>query len=130
MNNNPVSATERLYRRGYSTPEKKYMNPDGTATSRVFKLREKDQGQLSVDVQSLTTPEQSIGDTSQYMLFELPNEAVLSLGLKSYYDPLPDNVAHAYIWGMTMEDDIAPGQLARASKRVYIAAVPGEDLSD
>ncbi|HEY5370639.1 MAG TPA: hypothetical protein VIJ75_16765 [Hanamia sp.] len=40
-----VIAQEWLYRRGFSTPEKKYMNPDGTATSRVFKLRAKDNGE-------------------------------------------------------------------------------------
>ena len=44
--------------------ERKYMNPDGTATSRVFKLRDKDNGQLSVDVKSLTTSEQAVGDSS------------------------------------------------------------------
>lgn len=118
MNNNPVNAVERFYRRGYSTPEKKYMNPDGTATSRVFKLRDKDNGQLSVDVKSLTTPQQAVGDPTKYMLFELSNADVLSLGLVSYYDPLPNNAAHAYIWGMTLDDDILPGLLARTSKRV------------
>ncbi len=118
MNNNPVNAAERFYRRGYSTPEKKYMNPDGTATSRVFKLRDKDNGQLSVDVKSLTTPQQAVGDPTKYMLFELSNADVLSLGLESYYDPLPNNAAHAYIWGMTLNDDILPGLLARTSKRV------------
>jgi hypothetical protein len=121
MDKRPVNATERFYRRGYSAPERKYMNPDGTATSRVFKLREKDNGQLSVDVQSLTTPEKAVGDPLKYFLFDLPNEAVLSIGLKSYYDKLADNPAHAIICGMTMEDDIMPGQLARSSKRVYIA---------
>jgi hypothetical protein len=98
------------------------MNPDGTATSRVFKLREKDNGQLSVDVQSLTTPEKAVGDLLKYFLFDLPNEAVLSLGLESYHDELPDNPAHAFISGMIMEDDIMPGQLARLSKRVYITS--------
>ncbi len=120
MDKKSVKATERFYRRGYSTPERRYMNPDGTATSRVFKLREKDNGQLSVDVQSLTTPEKAVGDPSKYFLFGLPNETVLSIGLESYHDELPDNSAHAFIWGMTMEDDIMPGQLARLSKRVYI----------
>ena|SRR5215213_7189846 len=119
MDKRSVNIAERFYRRGYSTPERKYMNPDGTATSRVFKLREKDNGKLSVDVQSLTTPEKAIGDISKYVIFDLPNEAVLALGLESYHDELPDNPAHAIILGMTMEDDIMPGKLARASKRIY-----------
>ena len=42
----PVDRQEWLFRRGRATPEKNYMNPDGTATSRVFKLREKDNGEL------------------------------------------------------------------------------------
>jgi hypothetical protein len=69
-----VAPLEWLYRRGYSSPEKKYMNPDGTATSRVFKLREKDHGELSVDVKSMTTVEASVGDASQFMLFEIANQ--------------------------------------------------------
>lgn len=119
MDKRQVSKTERFYRRGYSNPERRYMNPDGTATSRVFKLREKDQGQLSVDVQSLTTPETAIGDPTKYFLFDISNEVVLNLGLESFHDELPNNPAHAYIWGMSIEDEIMPGKLARASKRVY-----------
>lgn len=49
-----VATDEWLFRRSF-LPEKKYMAPDGSATSRVFKLREKDNGELSVDVKSLTT---------------------------------------------------------------------------
>ena len=98
------------------------MNPDGTATSRVFKLREKDVGELSVDVKSMTTVEVSIGDPDKYYLFEVPNEAVVEIELKSYHDPLEDgsNDAHAVIIGMSIEDDIKPGILARKSKRVLV----------
>jgi hypothetical protein len=73
MNNERLSvdSTEWLYRRSYSSPEKNYLNPDGSATSRVFKLREKDHGELSVDVKSLTTPANSIGDASKFILFEI-----------------------------------------------------------
>ncbi len=122
----PVSFDEWLYRRGHSTPEKKYMNPDGTATSRVFKLREKDNGELSVDIKSLTTPHKSVGDQSLYMLFEVLNEEVLAIELKTYHDPytIPphqfENVAHGVIVGMELEDDITPGLLARKSRRVFL----------
>jgi len=117
-----VSPNEWLYRRGYSTPIKKYMNPDGTATSRVFKLREKDNRELSVDVKSLSTPLKSVGDRDRFFLFEFSNRVVEENGLNSYYDPLPEgkNDAHAVIIGMTIEDEILPGLLARKSKRVYI----------
>lgn len=118
----PVSLDEWLYRRSYSSPEKKYMNPDGSATSRVFKLREKDQGDLSVDVKSMTTAELSVGDPMRFFLFEVSNKLVNDLELESFHDPLEggSNDAHAVITGMTMEDDILPGLLARASKKVLL----------
>ncbi|HUZ60674.1 MAG TPA: hypothetical protein VMU83_18020 [Hanamia sp.] len=117
-----VITQEWLYRRGFSTPEKRYMNPDGTATSRVFKLRAKDNGELSVDVKSMITPEKAVGDPTRYFLFELANEDVEKLELQSYHDSLPDgsNDAHAVIIGMTIDDEIKPGLLARKSKRVYL----------
>jgi hypothetical protein len=120
-----VSIDKWLYRRSFCDPFKKYLNPDGSATSRCFKLRDKDNGELSVDVQSLTTPEIAILDRTKYLLFELPNEAVLSISapkLTTYYDPLPagKNDSHAVIVGMTIDDDVSPGILARATKRVLI----------
>ncbi len=119
-----VSEDEWLYRRCY-LPEKKFMNPDGTATSRVFKLREKDNGELSVDVKSMTTPEKSVGDKSKFFLFEIQNKVVLQigeLGLSTYHDPISDgsNNAHAVIIGISLEDDITPGLLAKASKKVVV----------
>lgn len=118
-----VGEDEWLYRRSW-LPEKKYLNPDGTATSRVFKLKEKDSGELSVDVKSMTTAEKAVTDMARFFLFELPNAEVLKLKepqLYTYYDPLPDglNDAHAVIIGMNMEDEITPGLLARKSRRVY-----------
>ena len=116
----PVSIKEWLYRRSYCLPERKYCNPDGTATSRVFKLREKDNGRLSVDIKSLTTPEKCIMDSSKFILFEISNEIVEKQGLKTIHDPLDDgtNDAHALLIGMSMEDDVVPGILARKSLRV------------
>lgn len=96
------------------------MNPDGTATSRVFKLREKDNGKLSVDVKSLTTPEISINDPKKYMLFEVSVSHVDSVELSSFYDPKDNNPAHAYIFGMDIEDEIKPALLAKKSRRVFV----------
>jgi len=118
-----VDENEWLYRRGYASPEKKYMNPDGTATSRVFKLREKEKD-LSVDVKSMTSPETSVKDPQKFMLFEIAHRQVLDLNLQAVHDPLPNehnleaNPAHALIVGMDPEDEIMPGLLARASRRV------------
>lgn len=115
-----VSPSEWLYRRSW--PGKQYMNPDGTATSRVFKLREKDNGELSVDVKSLTTAVASVTDPEKFNLFEVPNKVVEENELKTFHDPLPDgaNNAHAVIIGLTIEDDIKPGILARNCNRVNI----------
>ena len=71
----------------------------------------------------MTTAEQSVGDKERFFLFELPNRSVTEITdpqLSTYHDPLPDgsNNAHAVIKGMTMEDDITPGLLARASRKV------------
>ncbi|MDN3658939.1 hypothetical protein QWZ08_25065 [Ferruginibacter paludis] len=119
----PVDLSEWLYRRGYSNPVRRYMNPDGTATSRVFKLRENDNGELSVDVKSLTNASASIVDPSKYFLFEISNISVLEIEpLNTLHDPLSDgtNPAHAAVIGLTLEDEIKPGLLARKSKRVYL----------
>lgn len=120
MDNLRIPPSELLYRIGYISPEKKFMNPDGTATSRVFKLREKDNGKLSVDVKSLTSAMIAIKNPNEYMLFEVLVFNIETLGLSSYYDPKEDNAAHAYIFGMDLDDDITPGLLARKAKRIYI----------
>lgn len=117
-----VAKGEFLFRRGYSTPEKKYVNPDGTATSRVFKLREKDDGELSVDVVSLTTPEKSVGDSTRFMLFKIKADSVYEIELEPIHKPESDgsNDAHAVIIGMSLDDDIKPSLLAKKSNRVYL----------
>ena len=122
-----VNSDEWLYRRSYCSPEKKYCNPDGTATSRAFKLRESDNNELSVDVKSLSGPEISIKDSTKYFLFEIANKSVEDIGLETFHDPdeTGGNTAHAVILGMTMEDEVSPVLLAKKSKRVILNEVPG-----
>jgi len=109
-----------LYRRAYSRPgDKRFTNPDGTATSRAFALRT-GEAELSVDVASLTTPEISIKDPQKYNLFEIAVKSVENLELQVFHDPFEGNEAHAGIAGMTEEDDITPGLLARSSRRVNV----------
>lgn len=121
-----VSLEEWVYRRGYNTPARKFLNPDGTATSRVFKLRSADAGKLSVDVKSLTTANAAISALDRYFLFEISVKNIASLDLETYYDPLTlaehgaENPAHAYISGLDEEDDILPIQLASFSRRVIV----------
>ena len=125
MKGEKVASDKNLFRRGYGPPNKHYLNPDGSATSRVFRLREKDEGSLSVDVKEMTTPKKSIGDESKFVLFEVAVSIVEQISLVTLHDPLTleehgrDNPAHALILGLEIEDDIKPGLLARASRRVY-----------
>jgi len=113
-----VSLLYTLYRRAYGSPARKFCNPDGSATSRVFKLREIDNGALSVDVKELTTQEKAIVDKARFMLFEIPVSSILKINLSAIHDPLPNNDAHAFIGGLDIDDDIKPSQLAKASKKV------------
>ena len=115
MKGTRVSTDKHLFRRGYGPPTKNYLNPDGSATSRAYKLREKDMGLLSVDVKELTTPELAVKDIKKFVLFEIPVSSVEKFDLISIHDPLPENIAHAYIEGLEEEDEIKPGLLAKAS---------------
>ena len=116
----PVAQEEWLFRRCY-LPQKKYFDPNGNPTSRIFKLRPKDNGELSVDVKSMSTSEKSIKDSAKFFLFELPYAGVLDIeGLNTLHDPLPNqaNDAHAVIIGCSEEDEIKPNQLAKIAKLV------------
>lgn len=121
MSREIVSKDENLFRRGFCVPLKNFLNPDGTATSRVFKLREKDLGELSVDICSLTTKEKSVKDPNKHILFEIENRVVMESDLLTYKSPMEDgtNDAHAVITGLEIDDDIKPLLLARSSRRVY-----------
>ena len=66
------------------------MNPDGTAASRAFKLRESDIGELSVDVKSVTSTSISVKDPNKFILFEISNKDVLAIkGLECFSSALP-----------------------------------------
>ena len=114
-----VPASEFLWRRTYFEPPHKYFNPNGSPTSRAFKLRERDNGELSVDVKSLSTPEKSVGDASKFMLLEIPAQVVFDIDLTACFDPLPENPAHAFIGGMELEDDLKPKLLAEKAHKVF-----------
>lgn len=122
----PIEPTNILYRRGRP---KKFLNPDGSVSSRVFALREKDNGQLSIDIASLCKPIDAItarGEFSpdQFWLASISVADVHSLNLEAFCQPLTvaqhnvENPAHGFIWGMQLDDDILPGLLARKSRRV------------
>ena len=107
-----------LLLRRYYTPFSKYMNEDGTPTSRVFKPRTKDDGKLSVNLKSYTTYEKTIGEENRFFISEVSNAVVIEIKLTTEHDPLEDNSneAHALISPFDEDDDIKPGQLARAAR--------------
>lgn len=119
-----VKSDEWLYRRCYLS-KLKFIDPDGNVSSRFFAVRSTDNGELSVDVKSMTTIEKAIVDTEKFFLIELLNEDVLKIPepqLTTYHDPLPEgkNDAHALIVGMSFGDEIAPGELAKISRKVIL----------
>ncbi len=126
----PVSEDEDLFRTGWPPKNRtSYLNPDGTPTSRTFALRNKDRGELSVDVVRYTTPERSVTkggaiEKGKFMLYQISVKDVLKLDLLVCHDPLilaihgVDNPAHAFIWGIEDDDDIVPGLLARSARFV------------
>lgn len=116
-----VSKEEWLWRRSYCNPLKRFENPDGTAHSRVFKVRESDKGELSVNVKSLTTIAKTLPDPTNFIIFEISNQSIIEIGLMTYHDRLVDgsNDAHAVIL-MDFNDDISPSLLAKKSKRLYL----------
>lgn len=97
----PVPSAEYLLRRGYCPQQ---IRRDGTVTSRAFVARPKDEGKLSVDIESLTTLAVSIKDASLFRLCRILTSDVYNLGLGCIYDPLADNIAHALITGLDGED--------------------------
>ena len=111
-----IEDSEELWRSYYSNPIQRAFDPNCTmAHSRVFKLRPKDEGRLSVDVSRLTTYGDSIGDPSEYLLFGISAGDVHGIdGLKTHYSPLIDNLAHTDILGIPEgAEDVVPGLLAR-----------------
>jgi hypothetical protein len=116
----PIQAQEWLYRRSYCDPLRKYLNPDGSAHSRVFKVRPKDEGKLSVDVRSMTDYARSVGDPERFIVFEIENAAVLTLPpLETRYAPSPQgrNDAHALIQPLDLDDEVTPALLAMKSRQ-------------
>lgn len=116
-----IDSNEFLYRRGYNSPEKRFLNPDGTATSRVFKLREKDNQCLSVDLAKLTTPQTAVLNKNEFNLFQICNSSIEEIDLKTIYDANFKSVinSHCLIIGMELDDDVKPAYLARKSLKIY-----------
>ena len=121
----PVSSEDSLYHKTY--PQNKYVFPDGRPTFRAFKPRPKDNGELSCDVVSMTTPLLAVTENHRYnvgewILFQIPVEKVLHYGAKARHDPLVGNAAHALIYDYGADMDAMAADLAKSASQVPITA--------
>ena len=117
-----VSVEELLLRRVYKS-DKRYRHPiTGRPSSRAFAPRPRDEGKLSVDIESLTTLEKAINDPIRFVLYRISTALVYRLGLDCIYDPIQsetmENLAHAIVIGFKENDESVPGILARKSELI------------
>ena len=110
-----VSVEETLLRRVYKSDKHYIDKRTGRPTSRAFAPRPKDEGRLSVDIKSLTSFFEAIGDERRFLLFSILSKIVYDLNLQCIYDPEDYNLAHALITGFDPNDESIPGILARTS---------------
>jgi hypothetical protein len=109
-----IKEDDRLLRRAIFT-DPNHVREDMTVTSFAFKLRKGEEG-LSVDIEKLTTFEQSIINIERYRLFAVLVKDVRSVGLDCYHKPIEGNYAHAEIVGNNSNS--VRSQLAKSA--VYI----------
>ncbi len=114
-----------FYRRVYRTDKRYIDRKTGRPTSRAFAPRpKKDNGKLSVDLTTLTTPLQSISDSIKFCLWLINNKTILDLKLSAIYDPVKndyvDNPSHCVIIGFDEDDESVPGILSRTSTKVEV----------
>lgn len=111
-----IDPDEFLLRRGYY-PDKRFIKIDGSIGSRAFVPRKNENGEISVDIESLTTYEKSIKDVNKYRLLRIQCSFVNSLGLECIYDPDDNpsdpNPAHSLICGFVEDDEKIPAVLAK-----------------
>lgn len=117
-----VSVDETLFRRVYRQ-DKRYRDPKtGRPSSRAFAPRPKDDGKLSVDIESMISLENAIIDPIKFILYKFSVALVNDLGLDCVYDPITNgefqNLAHALVVGFDEEDESVPGILARKAELV------------
>ena len=97
-----ISNQERVLRRVlFLHPT--FIKPDGKPSSASYQLKKNDDGTLedglSVNIESMTTYEDSIEDVTRFRLFASEVNYIRSIGLDCIYNPLPENNAHSLIVG-------------------------------
>lgn len=117
-----VSVDDTLLRRVYRE-DKRYRDPrTGRPSSRAFSPRPKDEGKLSVNIESMTSFESAIIDPIKFILYRISVTLVNELGLDCIYDPLVngdfENLAHALVIGFDEEDESVPAILSRKAQQI------------
>lgn len=92
-----------------------YIKPDGTVSSFAFAPKRGEDG-ISVNIERLTTYEDSLLDHNRFRLYALETVEPRLLGLECQHDPLPDNYAHALIMGHFTKS--TSRQLAAKARRI------------
>lgn len=94
-----ISEDDNVLRRVPINPS--YIKPDGTITSYAF-CKKRDNDGLTVDLESLTTPANTIQDKSRFRLRRINAGVIkndINDGLDVVHDPIEGNFAHCLIMG-------------------------------
>ena len=94
----------------------RYIKDDNSISSFAFS-KKKDEDGLSVNLERLTTYENSILDRTRFRLYRIQAGFVRSLeGLDTVHDPLPDNDSHSLIVGNITKSKA--GAMSREAKLI------------
>lgn len=117
-----ISVDETLLRRVYRK-DKRYRDPKtGRPSSRAFAPRPRDEGKLSVDIESMSSFENTIIDPIKFILYRISVALINELDLDCIYDPIVnqdfENLAHALVVGFDEEDESVPAIIARKAEQI------------
>ena len=98
-----------------------HLNLDGTVNSNAYKLNEKPDPEISVDLSQLTTVREALNRAPgpQFKIGIIQAKDARTLGLNVRHDPRDDNPAHSVIEGNQTKANCR--ELAR---RTWLAALP------
>lgn len=111
-----IEDSDTLLRRvPYKDP--KYIKDDGTLSSLAYTPRKQDRG-LSVNIERLTTYEESILNIRRFRLFAHKALKFRELDLECEHNPLPKNKSHALVIGINPNNRKIPRKLARSARKI------------
>jgi hypothetical protein len=126
LNDPTIPNDELLYHRVYPEPLRIYIDPvsrEPRPTSGDF--HSKDHEPLSVDLASLTTPEESLSRAPGFYLSAVQAGDVRdpACGCGIVRDPEPENRAHALIYGRGKGGALTKGQREKVAKQARFIVV-------